>query len=148
MSRQHPRDLFDCKYMNVQSLDEVKSGLLLCLLGSDKPILESLNPNPINQTEALERQFTGMSDVPFSYADYEEARRQLIKAVNDCLTDQDKAFLLSFEQGQPDWSLSYAGDLSHFPSVKWKLTNIERLKASNPKKYEEGIGRLKSYLSL
>lgn len=38
LSRQHPRDLFDCKYMPLDSLHEVKDGLIYCLLGSDKPI--------------------------------------------------------------------------------------------------------------
>lgn len=42
LSRQHPRDLFDCKYMELQSFDDVKNGFMLCLLGSDKPIIESL----------------------------------------------------------------------------------------------------------
>ena len=66
LSRQHPRDLFDCKYMKDETLDEVKDGLFLCLLGSDKPIIESLCPNDINQEEALEHQFKGMTDIPGS----------------------------------------------------------------------------------
>ena len=41
LSRQHPRDLFDCKYMDIDSFDDVKDGFMLCLLGSDKPIIES-----------------------------------------------------------------------------------------------------------
>ena len=69
LSRQHPRDLFDCKYMEIDNFKDVKDGFMLCLLGSDKPIIESLRPNSIDQTEALEKQFAGMSDVPFSYAD-------------------------------------------------------------------------------
>ena len=78
LSRQHPRDLFDCKYMEISSFDDVKDGFMLCLLGSDKPIIESLQPNSIDQADALEKQFNGMSDVEFSYADYEEARTNLI----------------------------------------------------------------------
>ena len=54
LSRQHPRDLFDCKYMDTTSFCDVKDGFILCLLGSDKPIIESLHPNAIDQTEALE----------------------------------------------------------------------------------------------
>jgi len=76
LSRQHPRDLFDCKYMNLDSFNEVKDGFMLCLLGSDKPIIESLQPNPVNQTDALENQFQGMSDIPFGYEDYTSARTE------------------------------------------------------------------------
>lgn len=103
LSRQHPRDLFDCKYMEMASFHDVKNGFMLCLLGSDKPVIESLQPNAIDQTEALEKQFEGMSDTPFTYSDYEEARHNLIQQVNDSLTETDREFLLSFENGEPDW---------------------------------------------
>lgn len=148
LSSQHPRDLFDCKYMETECFDEVKDGLMLCLLGSDKPILESLSPNSIDQSEALENQFAGMSDIPFNYSDYEEARSRLVESVNGCLTDADKAFLVSFEQGTPDWILCRAGDLSQFTSVKWKLKNIERLKRDNPQKYNSGIEKLKRHFGM
>ena len=148
LSRQHPRDLFDCKYMEIDNFEQVKDGFLLCLLGSDKPIVESLQPNAINQSEVLENQFEGMTDIPFSYIDYKEARENLIELVNSNLGITDKEFLLSFESGVPNWKKCSAGDLSAFPSVQWKLLNIEKLKKNNPKKFEEGIEKLKVCLRL
>ena len=145
LSRQHPRDLFDCKYMDLSSFDDVKAGFILCLLGSDKPIIESLQPNPIDQSEVLEKQFKGMSDVEFNYSDYEEARKNLIALVNDALTDTDMEFLLSFEEGTPDWSKCCAGDLSGYPSVKWKLQNIAKLKKENLEKHRLGIDKLRQF---
>ena len=79
LGRQHPRDLFDYKYMEIESFADVKNGLIFYLLGSDKPLIESLQPNPIDQTQALENQFKGMSDVPFDYADFEATRTDLIE---------------------------------------------------------------------
>jgi hypothetical protein len=38
------------------------------------------------------------------------------------------------------------GDLGNYPSVKWKLQNIERLKKTNPKKFIQGIGKLHDFL--
>ena len=114
--------------MEMASFHDVKNGFMLCLLGSDKPVIESLQPNAIDQTEALEKQFEGMSDTPFTYSDYEEARHNLIQQVNDSLTETDREFLLSFENGEPDWEKCCAGDLSRYPSVKWKLQNIAKLK--------------------
>lgn len=146
LSRQHPRDLFDCKYMEATSFEDVKNGFMLCLLGSDKPIVESLQPNAINQTEALENQFEGMSDTPFSYAEYEAARHNLIQLVNNSFTITDKEFLLSLEDGEPNWEKCCAGDLSSYPSVKWKLQNISKLKKSNPQKHKEGLEKLKTFL--
>ncbi len=146
LSRQHPRDLFDCKYMDITSFDDVKDGFMLCLLGSDKPIIESLMPNEIDQTDALEKQFEGMSDVAFGYDDYKQARLRLIELVQNGLTEDDKNFLLSFEEGTPDWTICCAGDLSCYPSVQWKLLNIKKLKESNTKKYEQGIKKLQDFL--
>lgn len=147
LSRQHPRDLFDCKYMEIDNFKDVKDGFMLCLLGSDKPIIESLRPNSIDQTEALEKQFAGMSDVPFSYADYEDARINLVKMVNDNLESADKDFLLSFEVGNPIWNLCCAGDLSAYPSIRWKQQNIIKLKEINPQKHLDGINKLREFFS-
>lgn len=146
LSRQHPRDLFDCLHIETASFKDVKDGFLLCLLGSDKPIVESLQPNPIDQKEALENQFKGMSDNPFTYQEYEKARISLIQQVNNNLTETDRKFLLTFENGEPDWGKCCAGDLSHYPSVKWKLQNINQLKKSNPKKHKTGMKKLYNFL--
>ena len=146
LSRQHPRDLFDCKYMDISSFDDVKDGFMLCLLGSDKPIIESLQPNEIDQMDALEKQFEGMSDIAFSYEDYKQSRLQLVKMVQEGLTMEDRKFLLSFEKGSPEWELCCAGDLSNYPSVQWKLLNIRSLQEHNIQKYEQGIKTLNDFL--
>jgi hypothetical protein len=148
LSRQHPRDLFDCKNMKIQSFDDVKDGFMLCLLGSDKPFIESLSPNDIDQTEALENQFQGMTDNPFSYNDYLMAKQDLLALIRNNLTQEDKEFLLSVEMGAPDWRKCSAGDLSKYPSVQWKLLNIAKLKASNPVKFNQGIDKLRQFFSM
>ena len=60
-------------------LSAVKDGIIFCLLGSDRPIHESFSPNFIDQREAMENQFVGMSDIPFSYEEFEMTRNNLIK---------------------------------------------------------------------
>jgi predicted nucleotidyltransferase component of viral defense system len=145
LSRQHPRDVFDYKFMEVKSLEEIKNGLMLCLLGSDKPLIESLQPNRTNQREAMENHLEGMSDIPFSYGDFEDTRKDLVEKVNAMLTSDDKSFLLSFEQGTPSWDKCCAGDLSRYPSVQWKQQNILRLKEINPQKHKTGIEKLTKY---
>ena len=146
LSRQHPRDLFDCKYMPLDLLEQAKNGLFYALLGSDKPIVESLQPNLIDQKKALEQEFEGMTDIPFSYADYESTRLELIAEINRMLSEADKEFLLSFESGEPEWSKCCAGNLRDHPSVKWKLQNILKLRESNLKKFASGIEKLHLHL--
>jgi hypothetical protein len=145
--RQHPRDLFDVKYMfkYIKNFDEVKQGFMFCLLGSDRPIVEMLSPNLIDQREALDNQFTGMAVIPFSYEDYEKTRSSLIKRVNNNLTNSDKQFLISFEEGVPEWEITDYPTFKDYPSVQWKLLNINKLKEINPKKYRQEVERLRKY---
>ena len=145
LSRQHPRDLFDCRGISPDDFNAVKDGFMLCLLGSDKPIIESLQPNMIDQRDALDNQFDGMTDETFNYEDYQSSRANLIEVVNNGFTDEDKDFLISFEEGNPDWTKCCAGDLSEYPSVKWKLMNIEKLKSKNPTKHKQGIDKLHEF---
>lgn len=145
LGRQHPRDLFDYKYMEINSFEEIRKGIIFFLLGSDKPLLESLKPNPIDQRQALENQFQGMTNVPFTYADFEAARTNLINNVNNSLSSTDKDFLLSFESGSPVWEKCCAGDLSNFPAIQWKQKNITILKEKNLTKFNKGIEKLKEF---
>jgi predicted nucleotidyltransferase component of viral defense system len=146
LGRQHPRDLFDFKYMDIESFEDVKSGFMFYLLGSDKPLLESLQPNSVDQKQALENQFKGMSDMPFEYADFEVARHDLIEKININLTENDREFLLSFESSNPDWEKCCVGDLSLYPAIQWKLQNIQTLKERNPSKFNEGLEKLRRFL--
>lgn len=93
LSRQHPRDLFDFHYMQPDKINNLKRGFMFALLGSDKPVIESLSPHPINQHEALENQFRGMTDIPFLYDDYEATRKQLTVFINAMFSEEDKVFL-------------------------------------------------------
>lgn len=143
LSRQHPRDLFDVKYMEYP-LPATREGLLFCLLGSDRPIHESFCPNIIDQRDALVNQFDGMTDVPFSYEEFEQTRAQLIKDVCALMTPTDQSFLVGFEQGNPDWDAFDFGYFREYPSVQWKLQNLQILKKQNPAKLTAEASKLQS----
>jgi hypothetical protein len=142
LSRQHPRDLFDYKYMDIPVFDDIKQGLIFNLLSSNKPIVSLLSPNGIDQTEALENQFRGMTDIPFTYTDYEKVRRNLYAFVNSNLSQSDKDFLLSFEEGNPAWDDSEYSAFQNYPSIQWKQLNINRFRKDNPVKHGQGIEKL------
>ncbi|MCK3683062.1 nucleotidyl transferase AbiEii/AbiGii toxin family protein [Maribellus sp. YY47] len=148
LSRQHPRDLFDYNYMEPDKIDNLKRGFMFALLGSDKPFIESLAPHAINQQEALENQFRGMTDIPFTYENYETARKQLIAFVNSMLSEEDKAFLVSFEEDDTQWEKSAYSDFRDFPSVQWKLLNVNKLKTQNPAKHRQEVDRLKGHFGM
>ena len=141
LSRQHPRDLFDVKYMEYP-FEQTREGLLFCLLGSDRPIHESFVPSLIDQHDALVNQFDGMSDIPFTYEEFEQTRDELTRKVDALLTPEDKSFLLSFESSEPDWEHFEFGYFQDYPSVKWKLQNLLKLKSQNPTKLKEEVSKL------
>lgn len=136
LDRQHPRDLFDVKYLleNEGFSEEIKVGFLLCLLSSDRPLHELLNPNFQDQRTAMANHFEGMSAETFTYADFEQTREQLVYEIRKGLTDTDKDFLLSVKNLTPDWSLY---DFENFPAVRWKLLNLQKLKDNNPDKHQK-----------
>lgn len=145
LDRQHPRDLFDVKLMfeNSSFTDEIKRGFLLGLVSSNRPTHEILNPHFLDQRTAFENQFEGMSIIAFSYDDYEATRLQLIETVRASLDENDKAFLLSLNRLAPDWSIY---DYQDFPSVKWKLLNLDKFKKNNSDVYQQQLTELEDIL--
>jgi predicted nucleotidyltransferase component of viral defense system len=141
LDRQHPRDLFDIHYLfeNEGLTDEIRMGFIAGILSHPRPINEMLNPNFIDQNEAFERQFSGMSLEPFSYEDFMATRIRLIDQIKRSLTNNDKNFLLSFKKGEPKWELFDALKLKDMPAIKWKLLNIRKLMETNAQKHTESL---------
>jgi predicted nucleotidyltransferase component of viral defense system len=145
LDRQHPRDLFDVKWLleNEGITDEIKKAVIYSFLGSDRPNNEIIKPNFHDHRRAMEQQFVGMTDEAFDYQAFEATRELLVSTLNDSFTDQDKVFLINFENLTPDWSLY---NFEKFPSVRWKLQNLRKLQRSNPKKHKEQMDALKAKL--
>jgi hypothetical protein len=84
-----------------------------------------------------------MTDEDFSYAEYESVREKLVAIIHQNLTEKEKAFLLSVKNVTPDWSIH---DFQRFPSINWKLQNLQKLKDKNPDKHREQYELLKKKL--
>jgi predicted nucleotidyltransferase component of viral defense system len=136
LDRQHPRDLFDVKYLLETEgfIEEVKEGFMFYLLCSDRPINEIIMPNFQDQRAAMANQFAGMTDDLFTYGEYERVRERLVRTLHENLTEDDKAFLLSVKNVTPDWSIY---DFERFPAIRWKLQNLQNLKDKKPDKHRE-----------
>ena len=89
-----------------------------------------------------------MSEIPFSYATFEETREKLINGVNAIMTEDDRRFLISFEELTVDWENTPYVSFKEYPSVKWKIQNLQRLKASNPQKLREEANKLRKVFDL
>ncbi len=148
LDRQHPRDLFDVKLLleNEGYTPDIKTGFMVALLSHMRSMSELFQPHLLEQQSAFEKQFTGMSLIPFTYDDYETTRAQLIQIINSSWTETDKNFLLSFKKGEPDWELFPIPVLKDLPAIKWKLENINKLILDNPKKHDELVNTLSNIL--
>jgi predicted nucleotidyltransferase component of viral defense system len=137
LDRQHPRDLFDVYQLFEHEglTKDITGGFLAMLLSHSRPIHELLSPHRLDQSQVFQEQFSGMTTVPFSYADYEETRTRMIDEISAGITTDEKRFLLSFAKGDPDWSLQELDRLQHMPAIQWKLRNMAILKERNPAKY-------------
>jgi hypothetical protein len=134
LDRQHPRDLFDVKglFLNEGFTNDIKEGFLMCLLSSNRPLNEMLQPHFIDQREVMVNQFEGMSSEAFTYEDFETTRTELIETIHQNLTERDQEFLLSFNKATPKWDIY---NFEKFPAVQWKLQNLIKIKASNLEKF-------------
>jgi hypothetical protein len=146
LDRQHPRDLFDVKLLleNEGFNQEIKEGLIYGLLSGGRPTHEMLAPNLIDQRLAFENQFEGMTTHAFTYDDYEETRALLHKLALESLSESDRDFLIGFNRLEPDWSVYPYQD---FPSVKWKMLNLEKFSRNDPEAYRNHLDQLERILA-
>ena len=148
LDRQHPRDLFDVRLLldNEGFTEEIKVGFIMALISHMRTINELLKPTFTDQRQAFQTQFSGMADIPFSYDDFEKTREDLVTVVHSSLSLEDRIFLVSFKEVDPIWEFLSVRNAKDFPAVKWKLQNMEKLKAENPKKHKELLAALDNTL--
>ena len=146
LDRQHPRDLFDIKYLfdNGGITDEIRIGFILALLGSVRPTHEILKPRLLDQTKAFGNQFAGMTTEAYTYEEYEEVRLRLVQTITESLQLRDKKFILGVIDATPDWTIH---DFQQFPSIQWKLMNLQKLKDNDPQKHQDNLEQLRALLN-
>lgn len=144
LDRQHPRDLFDVRLLldNEGFTEPVKHGFIVALISHMRTINELLKPTFIDQRQAFDTQFSGMSDIPFTYEDFERTREELVNEIHSNLTDSDRIFLVSFKEVDPIWEFLPINNAKDLPAVRWKFQNLEKLKKENLKKYHDLVSAL------
>ncbi len=142
LDRQHPRDLFDVRYLFAnEGIDAALfRAFLVYIISHGRPAHEVLRPAFKDIAQTFEQEFVGMTIEPASLDDLLEARRQLVAEIQHRLADDRvRAFLMSFHELQPDWSALGLDNIADLPAVRWKLINLERLRAEQPAKYQSVV---------
>ena len=139
LDRQHPRDLYDVKllYEHEGISDALFRTFLIYIASSARPVHELLAPNLIDLDQPYAREFEGMTSVPVSLDELMIVREKLVADVQARLYDVSRQFLLSLHDCAPDFDVIGHPKAAELPAIRWKILNLEKLKAQNPEKHTQ-----------
>ncbi|PLR32735.1 nucleotidyl transferase AbiEii/AbiGii toxin family protein [Chimaeribacter arupi] len=145
LDRQHPRDLFDVKFLldNEGLTDALRKVLLVYVISHPRPIAELLRPHFKEISGIYEGEFRRMAEVDVPLADLQAVREQLVAQIHAEMTSDERAFLLSFKRRQPDWALLGLDHIDQLPAVRWKLHNLSKMPAD---KHADAVKQLEKVL--
>ena len=129
LQRQHPRDLFDVHLLlGEEGLSrELIEVFIVYLIRQGKPIAELLDPRVHPIDDLYRNQFQGMTDSTVNLDQLKDVQSRLPSLIRMALSETDKAFLLGFKRGEPDWSLVRHSHAQDLPAVRWKQLNLDRM---------------------
>lgn len=147
LDRQHPRDLFDVKLLleNEGLTDEIRKALLVYISSHNRPMAELLSPQLKDISAVFAGEFANMTKMNVPLEELEAVRERLIELIHQKLTENEKEFLLSFKNRNPDWSLLELNGISELPAIKWKQMNLAKM--SNVK-HKQALEKLKEVLGV
>ena len=147
LDRQHPRDLFDIKMLLEEEgiTDQIRKAFVIYLASHDRPINELIQPRHKDIRQLYEKEFVGLTSVEVSYETLIATREELIGILKNNMTNDEKLFLLSIKEGQPQWDLMKVKGIENLPALQWKLLNVRKM---DKKKHLAGINILKEKLGL
>lgn len=144
LDRQHPRDLFDVRdLLDGEGIgEELRRAFVVYLLSHHRPLVEILNPKRKPLGVEYLRGFVGMTATPVSLADLEETRERMIRELVQGMPNEHRAFLISYERGEPAWELLDIREVWKLPAVQWRTENLNRLSGDKRRKLVKSLEAL------
>jgi len=129
LDRQHPRDLFDMLvFFRHQSIDaNMRDAFLYYLISHNRPFHELLSPKDKPLKAIFETEFIGMTSEPVKLDELVQARIILKNKVLSSFDDQSREFICSVARGTPAWDLYAHPKICDYPSVLWRMHNIQKM---------------------
>lgn len=148
LDRQHPRDLFDVKFLleNEGFTEDLRKTFLVFLISHQRPMAELLAPHRKDLREVYDGEFAQMAEIEVTLEELEQTREKLIEIINTEMTADEKQFLQSFKEQDPQWGLlglPNIKEVASLPSVQWKLLNLSRMDKA---KHKDATVKLKKVL--
>ena len=147
LDRQHPRDLFDVKWLleNEGLTDEIRKALIIYISSHNRPMAELLRPQFKDISAIYAGEFANMAETDVPLEELVAVRERLVELIHQGLTDSEKGFLLSFKNREPDWALLELDDVNELPAIKWKQINLAKMPDD---KHKLALDKLKEVLSV
>lgn len=147
LDRQHPRDLFDVKWLleNEGLTDEIRKALIIYLSSHNRPMAELLRPQFKDISAVYAGEFANMAETDVPLEELVAVRERLVELIHQALTNNEKGFLLSFKNLEPDWALLELDAVSELPAIKWKQINLAKMP---DEKHKLALEKLKKVLNV
>jgi len=131
LDRQHPRDLFDVRELLVNEgiTDEVREAFILYLISHSRPMHEVLARTRKDLEAEYKNGFEGMTADAVPIDDLIATQSAMFEVLLDQMPDRHREFLISFEEGKPDWSKLHIPHAATLPAVLWRQQNLDALSA-------------------
>ena len=135
LDRQHPRDLFDVKWLldNEGLTDDIRKAFLVYLSSHNRPMAELLKPQYKELSAIYAGEFANMAETDVPLEELVAVRERLVELIHQGLTESEKGFLLTFKSREPDWALLGLEGVSELPAIKWKQINLAKMPESKHK---------------
>lgn len=152
LDRQHPRDLFDTRFILGRVAaegvsDELRLAFLAALLSSSRPPDEILDPRTQDPEPAFRRAFAGMAREPFSLDDHAQAFNGLRALLPELLAAPERSALLGFVGLEDDAVAKLPSSLVALPAVRWKEQNLRKLREKDPEPWRRAVRAVEAVLS-
>jgi len=146
LDRQHPRDLFDVKWLleNEGLTDDIRKAFLVYLSSHNRPMAELLKPQYKELSAIYAGEFANMAETDVTLEELVAVRERLVELIHQGLTESEKGFLLTFKSREPDWALLGLEGVSELPAIKWKQINLAKMPEN---KHKLALEKLKGILA-
>lgn len=150
LDRQHPRDLYDVLqlYRHEGITPAIRRAFVIYLASHHRPIHEVLAPQLRNLSLDYQGAFHGMTAEPIDLEQLLDVRERLIRDVQRDLDEDERRFLLSLVNAEPEWDRLDVAHVAELPALRWKLKNLKQLAKQNPQKFAAQAGALETLLGV
>lgn len=148
LDRQHPRDLFDIKYLmeNEGFTTEILHGFVIALCGHNRPPHELLNPNRQSCSQTYRNEFLGMTELEFSESECNFVFDRLVEDIHAKMTQRLKRFVFDFFSLKEPLPPAGIPNSDRLPALQWKKMNLVKLHTTNSTKFTQQLKDLEQCL--